>query len=72
MVSKYRWESKRIWKLKNKKPLKIFTITFIITFLLMFILDMPTVKNYIKSQIRQAKILSLKAKYNVKPEGLNS
>lgn len=54
------------------KLLKIFTIAFIITFLFILILDIPTVKNYMKSQIRQAKILSLKTKYNVKPEGLSS
>jgi len=55
-----------------KLIIKIFTITFIITFLGMATFDIPQVQKYVKKQIRQAKMLTIMTKYNVKPEGLSS
>jgi len=50
---------------------KIFTVTFLLTLCLQVALDLPVVKQYIRKEIRTAKILCLKAKYNIKPRGLS-
>jgi len=52
--------------------LKVFIITFVLAFAAQAVLDLPMIKNYIKKEIITAKILCLKTKYNVKPEGLSS
>lgn len=53
------------------KLIKIFIITFTLAFTTMVILDLPLVKQYIKSQIKQAKLINIMIKYNIKPQGLN-
>ena len=55
-----------------RRLLIIFTITFTVTFLTQIAYDLPTVKQYIKDQIYQAKLINVIVKYNVKPEGLET
>lgn len=54
--------------------MKIAIIIFIVTFTIVYncqaLLDCPVVQTYLKKEIRSAKILCLKAKYNIRPEGL--
>jgi len=54
-----------------KRFLKVFIITFMLMFCLQAALDLPAVKRYLRKEIIAAKILCLKAKYNIKPRGLN-
>jgi len=53
------------------RVLKVFIVTFLLTFGIQAALDLPAVKRYIKKEIRTAKILCLKLKYNIRPRGLN-
>jgi uncharacterized membrane protein len=50
----------------------VFIITFAITFIAQAAYDWmrSAIAKYIKTQIRQAKLINIVTKYNIKPEGL--
>ncbi len=54
------------------RVLKVFIITFVLAFAAQVILDLPTVQNYIKREIRAAKLINVTIKYVAKPEGLST
>jgi len=55
-----------------RRLLIIFTITFTVTFLTQIAYDLPTVKQYIKDQIQQARLTNVIIKYNFKPKRLET
>jgi len=57
-----------------KRLLIVFSITFIVTLISQIVYDYNKViiDNYIKDQIRQAKLMNIVVKYNIKPEGLEA
>lgn len=54
------------------KFIKILIIAFVVCFAVQIVWGMPTVKNYIKKEVRAAKMLNIVIKYNLKPEGLTA
>jgi len=52
----------------------VFSITFAITFTVQAAYDWKrsAITKYIKTQIRQAKLINIVIKYNIKPEGLEA
>ena len=57
-----------------KRLFIVFSITFIITLISQIACDYNSViiDNYIKDQIKQAKLMNIVVKYNIKPEGLEA
>ena len=57
-----------------KRLLIVSITTFIVTFISQIVYDYNKViiDNYIKDQIRQAKLINVVVKYNIKPEGLEA
>ena len=57
-----------------KKLITTFITTFIITLISQIAYDYNKViiDNYIKDQIKQAKLMNIVVKYNIKPEGLEA
>ena len=57
-----------------KKLITAFITGIIVTFISQIVYDYNKViiDNYIKDQIRQAKLMNIVVKYNIKPEGLEA
>lgn len=51
--------------------LKIFITAFLISFCFQVVWGLPVVQDYIREEIKTAKILCLKAKYMIRPEGIS-